>query len=192
MEKTSRQLQKEQTKTVLLQTAYELFSERGIMSTRMSDIAQAAGVSHGTVFLHFRTQEELISQVVELYCGKIAARTHELASSGCSLRDILSAHLDGIAEFECFYSRLVNENRFLPTGARDAWIGLQSAISLHFSQAVDREVKKDISCALLFNLWIGLVHHYLANGDLFAPEGNVLRRYGETLIESYMTLVSNK
>ena len=190
MEKATRKLQKEQTKTALLQTAYEVFSKRGIVNTRMSDIAQAAGVSHGTVFLHFNTQEELITQVVELYCGKIAQRTHELAHTGSCLREILSAHLDGITEYESFYTRLVNENRLLPAGARDAWINLQSAISFHFSQAVKREIEKNVPCDVLFNMWMGLVHHYLANGDLFAPEGNVLQRYGETLIESYMVLVT--
>lgn len=42
---------------------------------------------------------------------------------------------------------------------------------------------------MLFNLWEGLVHYYLANGDLFAPEGNVIGRYGGTLIESYLHLI---
>ena len=65
MKKTNRQLQKEQTKELLIKTAYMMFSERGIMNTRMSDIAKAAGVSHGTVFAHFLTQEALIENVVE-------------------------------------------------------------------------------------------------------------------------------
>lgn len=65
MKKTNRQLQKEQTKELLLKTAYEIFSERGIMNTRMSDIARAAGVSHGTIFVHFQTQEALIEEVIE-------------------------------------------------------------------------------------------------------------------------------
>lgn len=192
MEKSTRQMQKAKTRTALLETAYEVFSERGIVNTRMSDIAQSAGVSHGTVFLHFNTQEELISEVVEFYCGKIAQRTHELADSGCSLREILSAHLEGIMEFEPFYTRLVIENRLLPIAARDAWINLQSAIAYHFSQTVIREVKTAVPCDVLFNMWMGLVHYYLANSDLFAPEGNVLRRYANTLIENYLTLVNSQ
>lgn len=192
MKKTVRQLQKEQTKQILLQTAYTLFSTQGILNTRMADIAQAAGVSHGTVFLHFDTQEALITEVVETYCGKIAARTHELADSCGSVKEILAAHLEGIMEFEPFYTRLVIENRLLPAGARYVWVNIQSAVSFHFSQAAARETApggSGIPLDLLFNTWMGLVHYYLANGDLFAPEGSVIRRYGETLIENYCIML---
>ncbi len=94
MRKTVRELQKEQTKELLLQTAYEVFSKKGIMNTRVSDIARAAGVSHGTIFVHFRSLEAMIEEVVALYGQKIAMRTHALAqSSGSS--DLLRAHLAG-------------------------------------------------------------------------------------------------
>jgi len=193
MKKTSRQLQKEQTREFLLKTAYEYFSEHGILNTRMSDIAQAAGVSHGTVFLHFATQEALVTEVVETYCGKIALRTHELAKSCTSIQEVLSAHLEGIKEYEPFYTRLVIENRLLPPAARDAWINIQSAVSFHFGRVLERTRGEKQVAALpvsaLFNLWIGLIHHYLANGDLFAPDGKVLERHGDTLIEYYMKLI---
>lgn len=193
MKKTVRQLQKEQTKALLLKTAYEVFSKKGIMHTRMSDIAQAAGVSHGTVFVHFQTQEALIEEVVEVYGQKIALRTHELAESCGHLEELLRVHLSGIMEFEPFYTRLVIENRLLPHSARDSWVAIQSSISFHFSQAAQRELKPaefgGVPDYMLFNMWMALVHYYMANGDLFAPEGNVIRRYGEVLIQSFMKLL---
>ncbi len=192
MEKTTRKAQKEQTKTALLSAAYELYSQRGFINTRMSDIAEAAGVSHGTVFLHFNSQEELITQVIDIYCGRIAQRTHELADSGASLRQVLSAHLNTIAQFEPFYTRLVIENHQLPSSARDTFINLQSAIAFHFSLALGGEHAPNVPPALLFNMWTGLVHHYLCNFELFAPEGKVLERYAHTLIESFMTLIKGK
>ena len=193
MKKTSRQLQKEQTRELILKTAFKVFSQRGIMSTRISDVAQAAGVSHGTVFVHFQTQEALITEVLETYGRKIALRTHELADSCRCMEEVLSAHLAGIGEFEPFYTRLVIESRLLPTAARDVWTSVQAAISFHFSQVAAREIQsgrsKDIPTHLLFNIWMGLVHYYLANSDLFAPEGNVIKRYGQTLVENYLKLI---
>lgn len=196
MRKTTRGLQKEQTKALLLKTAYDVFSEKGITNTRISDIAQAAGVSHGTIFVHFRSQEALIEDVVALYGQKLALHTHGLAQSCGRLSELLRAHLDGIMEFEPFYTRLVVENRLLPPGARDSLLAVQSAISFHFSQVVQREftpARSDVPPSyLLFNMWTGLVHHYLANGDLFAPEGGVIRRYGETLIQNFIKLLTTK
>lgn len=193
MKKTSRQIRKEQTRKFLLKTACECFSLHGILNTRMSDIAEAAGVSHGTVFLHFQTQEELVAEVVTTCCGEIALRTHELSESCSSMREILAAHLAGIREYEPFYTRLVIENRLLPEPARDAWANVQSAVSFHFSRVAERELRagtiRDIPPALLFNLWIGLIHYYLANGDRFAPEGNVVERYGSVWMENYLKMI---
>lgn len=196
MKKTSRVLQKEQTKSLLLKTAYDVFSEKGFINTRVSDIAQAAGVSHGTIFVHFKSQEAMIEEVVAVYGQKIAQRTHALVQSDGYLPELLRAHLDGIMEFEPFYTRLVIENRLLPLGARDSFIAIQSAISFHFSQVAQQELKSvqsdGVPSYMLFNIWVGLIHYYLANGDLFAPEGHVIRRYGETLIKSFMKLVTVK
>jgi len=196
MKKTVRELQKEQTKDLLLKTAYDVFSEKGIMNTRVSDIAQAAGVSHGTIFVHFRSQEALVEEVVAICGQKIASHTHEFAYSCDCLPELLRVHLNGIMEFEPFYTRLIIENRLLPPGARDSFIAIQSVISLHFNQVLQREQKSaqddEIPPYLLFNMWMGLVHYYLANGDLFAPEGNVIKRYGETLIENFLKLLTKK
>lgn len=196
MSRTNRQIQKEQTKKMLLKTAFWVFSENGILNTRMSDIAETAGVSHGTVFLHFKTQEALITDVIETFGRKIAFRTHELANSCEHIKDILEAHLSTVAEYEPFYTQLVVENRFLPIAARDMWVSIQSAISFHFSQALKRDMQEGRCISLpadfLFNTWIGLLHHYLANGDLFAPEGNVLKRHGKMLVASYMKMISDE
>jgi len=190
MKETFRAKQKEKTNQTLLAAAYRVFSEKGIINARMSDIAKEAKVSHGTVFLHFSSQEELICRVVEYYCGIIAQRTHALTAQG-SLRDILSVHLDGISEFEPFYTRLVIESRLLPNAARDAFIVLLSAVSLHLSQGFIKAAP-EADPAALFNLWMGYVHYYLANGDLFAPEGNVMERCRETLLEGFLGLLENR
>jgi AcrR family transcriptional regulator len=42
-----------------------VFEERGFDATRMSDIAAAAGVSHGTVYTWFPTKEDVLHGVVD-------------------------------------------------------------------------------------------------------------------------------
>lgn len=190
-----RQQKKEQTRKILLEAAFSEFGSRGIMATRMSDIATAAGVSHGTVFAHFETQEALISAVIEEFGEKITLRTHELASQCKGVHDLLAVHLLCIGEFEAFYIRLVNEARLLPQVARDTFIMIQSAVSFHISRSAQREMELGsiikMPLYLFFNTWVGLVHYYLNNSDLFAQEGSVIKRYGPMLLEHFMGLVKN-
>ncbi|MGS0763785.1 TetR/AcrR family transcriptional regulator [Syntrophomonas curvata] len=192
MKNNQRQLQKEQTRRKILDAAFSEFGARGIMATRMQDIAKAAGVSHGTVFAHFANYEAMITTVIEEFGGKMTLRTHELACDCREVRELLAAHLTSIMEFEDFYTRLVVEARLLPTAARDTFIMIQSAVSFHINQAAQREMDagniRAMPLALFFNTWMALIHYYLSNGYLFAPEGCVMKRYGGMLLEHFMGL----
>ena len=53
------------TRDTLVGAARAVLEVRGYDGTRMSDIAEAAGVSHGTVYTWFATKESVLMAVVE-------------------------------------------------------------------------------------------------------------------------------
>ena len=57
--------QSEATRTVLLQAARELFTERGYADTATEDIAQRAGVTRGALYYQFRDKAGLFHAVLE-------------------------------------------------------------------------------------------------------------------------------
>lgn len=193
MPDSQRRKQKEQTRKLLIKAAFEQLAKDGLTTARTADIAQAAGVSHGTVFAHFPTRDDLLTEVINVFGARVTRRLHELASGG-GVREILEAHLKGLAEFEAFYTRMVMEGSLLPESTRNNLIMIQSAVSFHLSQAAAREMAagtiRPLPMHLLFNTWIGLVHYYLANGDLFSPGQPVIERYGKELLEHYLNLIT--
>lgn len=68
------------SRDALLDAALELFLEQGFAATRVEDIAAAAGVSKGTVYLYFRTKRELFSAVIESGVVERIAHAEEFAS----------------------------------------------------------------------------------------------------------------
>ena len=60
------------TRDALILAARDVFEERGYAATRMSDIAVAAGVSHGTVYTWFATKESVLAAVVESLASDIS------------------------------------------------------------------------------------------------------------------------
>lgn len=193
MSENKRQIQKRETRNKLIAIAIEQFSSNGILSTRTIDIAKAAKVSHGTVFSHFPTQEDLLIAVINEFGNKITTRLHELVSEGSTLEDLLKAHITGLSEFEAFYTRLVIERRLLPKEVRNVYISINSTISHHVNLAAEREISlgniRSIPIDLLYNTWIGLIHYYLTNGDLFSPHQSVLESYGSQLLDHYINLI---
>lgn len=66
---TAKTTKGEQTRALILQTALELFRERGYEETTMRAIAEQAGVALGSTYYYFRSKETLI----QAFYG----RTHE-------------------------------------------------------------------------------------------------------------------
>ena len=190
---TTREQRKERTRQALVAAAIVHFARDGLAEARTADIAAAAGVSHGTVFLHFPTRDDLLAAAIEQVGARVAGRLHELVEEGSGVRGVLAAHLEGLAELEPFYTRLVTQGTTLPGAARGAMVAIQSAISFHLAEAAERDVARGvvrrIPLHLLFNTWVGLVHHYLANAALFSPRGSVLRRHGGELLDHYLSLI---
>lgn len=196
MKENKRNLQKELTRKKLIEVAIKLFGDNGILNTKTIDISKEAGVSHGTVFSHFKTQEELLDTVIEEVGDRIVSKLQELIDVNGSLEEILKAHINGLMEFEKFYTRLIIERRLLPESASNIYIIIQSSISFHIGEVLKKEIAKgkiiDTPIHLLFNSWIGLIHYYLANGDLFTNEESILNNYGQDLINHYIKLINVK
>ncbi|WP_055669269.1 TetR/AcrR family transcriptional regulator [Desnuesiella massiliensis] len=194
MSETKRQKQKALTRKHLTEIAIKQFGENGIIATRTSDISKAANVSHGTLFAHFSTQEELLIAVIEEFGTRITQRLHELVDTNSSLYEVLEAHIKGLIEFEPFYTRLIIERRLLPASASNTYIIIQSNISFHIGKAAEKEIDKSvirkIPIHLIFNTWISLVHYYLTNGDLFSSNGSILKQYGDELLHHYISLIT--
>jgi AcrR family transcriptional regulator len=51
----------------LLEAALNVFAENGYRSTRLDDVAEAAGVTKGAIYHYFDTKEELLLSVIDHY-----------------------------------------------------------------------------------------------------------------------------
>jgi AcrR family transcriptional regulator len=197
MPQETRKEQKVRTKELLLQTAYQEYSFKGILSTKTLDIAKAAGVAHGTVFMHFPTREDLLMQVVTEFGMKIGKSFQEMLHENekGNIRHVLTIHLKVLEEYEPFYSQLIMESASLPKEVRNHLILIQAGIA-HY---LDREMQKGIAAnairalplPFILNIWMGLIHYYLMNRDLFAPGQSVIASKGDELLNGFMNLITN-
>jgi AcrR family transcriptional regulator len=188
--------QKLETRRRILDAAARVFGREGIAKATSSAIAEEAGVAHGSVFARFGSQEALLVAAIEDYGESTAKRIHEMIDAGAGTREVLDAHLAAIGEREDFYARLVAESGTLPSAARDSLVLMQSAIAFHLAPALEADRKagriKDMSLPLAFNTWLGLLHYYLANRELFAPGASVIELRGAQLAEHFMNLISKE
>ncbi len=186
-----RKEKKIETRKNILIVAERIFSERGFLAPSTADIAKAAEISHGSLFAHFQKRDDLIAAVLDETTLKIAKRLHELAERSPSLEEVLLAHLKGISEYENIYRWLVIEGPLLPDYARASTLGIQSAISKYILDAYERDhpEKNYLPGSFLFNSWLGLIHHYLINRDLFTTSDSVFKDKKEFLVNSFIRMI---
>lgn len=187
-----RQAQKERTRETIIAAAMKVYSEQGF-SASTAAIAAEARLSHGAIFVHFPTVESLLICLLDAFSQDIGAELHTLRESGGDIEKLLAMHIDVLIKHEDFYKRLTKEAAYLPEEAKNAFIAIQSTVSIHFLQAMQRAMDagkiKDVPFSMLFNTWLGLVHYYLLNGELFAPRDSVLARCKDSLIGCFTALI---
>ena len=85
-----RERRKEARPGELLDAALTLFVEKGFAATRVEEVAAAAGVSKGTLFLYFPSKEELFKAVVrETIAGRFGEWNEELDAFEGSSAELL-------------------------------------------------------------------------------------------------------
>src|SRR6266542_6602937 len=52
-------------KDAILRAATDVFAERGFFNAQVADVARAAGVAAGTVYLYFRSKDDLLVSIFE-------------------------------------------------------------------------------------------------------------------------------
>ena len=191
---SSRRLRKQATRRAVVRHASRACARRGFATTRTLEVARAAGLSHGAVFVHFPTREELLREVAIQMGRELTDELHRQVRTNATLREALTAHLACLEKYEDIYRQFLLAGPAQAPGFRRVWTGIQSAVSTHLHAAVERERAagkiRTMPQHLLFNTWLGLVHHYLLNKDLFAPGRSVLREHGPELIRHFLRLLA--
>lgn len=70
----------EDRKDYILRAASRCFARRGFHQTTIADIIRESGLSNGSVFLYFKTKDELLSSVIVTTVGGMARLFRELTS----------------------------------------------------------------------------------------------------------------
>ncbi len=132
-----------ETKRLLVETAFDLFVERGFTNVSMEEVAQAGGVSRSTLYRRFPAKEDLVLEVPE---GWLVVFDHAVevlpldASIGDAIGEpvlAIAAHIDQDKEIVRTAYQILGQSPTLQQSglATTTWIGRITAIFERFSAA---------------------------------------------------------
>lgn len=72
LDRSSKSQQREETRRKILESAAQVFSEKGFYGAVVDDIVKASGTSKGAVYFYFESKEQIFLSLVEDFVGRIA------------------------------------------------------------------------------------------------------------------------
>ena len=71
----------EETRQLLLKTALRLFSEEGLQKTTLAQVAEAAGVTRGAIYWHFRDKADMLEALWENIAAPLQTQYQKIMQS---------------------------------------------------------------------------------------------------------------
>lgn len=179
------------TRDRLVAAARLVFEERGFDATRMSDIARAAGVSHGTVYTWFATKEDVLHAVI----NSVTERMYEVLSTpditdpveriAVANARYLEVHRSTARLMEVVAQAAVVDASFraVLTGLRHTHVDrvAKTIAKLQKDGLASRDLDPRVSAAALCVMVEGVARYWL--GD----EGDLASQGGDDLVISTLT-----
>jgi len=134
----------DERRSAILDAAAEVVVERGLAETRVTDIADRVGISHGLVHYYFPTKDALVT-----------ATMHHLAAADTQrLLQAVAASSDAKAQLDRLLRAAIPSS-----GSRDGWVLWVDAWSAGLRNEAVRQVHEDLD-----NAWSSTLKQVIDDG----------------------------
>jgi len=163
----------------ILDAAVAVFAEKGFFTSRVADIADRANVADGTVYLYFKSKDEILMTAIntafDAFMSLARTEVEKLPSPAQRLRRLAFLHLNALGSNRnlavVFQMELRQSTRFLSEFSHHhmvEYLGLVRA-AIHEGQA-SGVFRRDLSDKIAANCFFGALDEMVTSWVLSAPE----------------------
>ena len=172
-------------RAAILDSARRIFSRKGFAAALVDDIAEEAGIAKGTVYLYFRSKDEIyvaaLVQDVEALCALTTERVQAAPDLRSKLRAFAAARLEYVEANQEFFRIYISEfgsqltrnkpfsKQFLDTYRQQHRL-LQSAIETGIRKREIRRVPADLAASAIYDLTRAVIKRRLLRWSQTSPE----------------------
>lgn len=192
---------KEVKKQEILKAAMRVFAGKGVVKTKMADIALAAGIGKGTIYEYFRSKEDIFAEAYSHIFLNTETRIAEVLESHLEpeekLRGLMSVTLEEFlvgdgGEFAgimmSFWSEGVrnkNERIMEIIDLKKVYSEYRRMISTILEEGMEkgqfRDMDTHVTASVIIGAMDGILLQYIMDKDVFSPEEAIT-----ALLDSYL------
>lgn len=164
--------EKENKKDLILQSAREIFMEKGYYAATSEEIARKAGVGKGTIYQYFASKQDIFEEMqiayLEEYCASISSCVDLEKSFAVNIRNLTHMHLSRIdllihlmiGDFSIAPNRLLSVKRISEEHEKMERVLQQLLLQAQEKQEL-RAVSLQGAIHFITGLFMGLAHQVL-------------------------------
>lgn len=191
---------KEEKKAEILKAAMRVFAQRGVVKTKIADIALASGIGKGTIYEYFRSKEDIFAEAYNLIFEDVEIRIGAILEGDAGpeekLRQLMRVTVEGFMGDGGEFAGIMMA--FWSEGIRNQDIGMAEIIHLDkiyadYRQIIStileegmrcgafRKVDSFLTASVLIGAMDGILLQWIMDPKVFAP-GQAM----EVLLDTYL------
>jgi TetR/AcrR family fatty acid metabolism transcriptional regulator len=179
----------------ILSAAVRVFAKNGFYATRVSEVAKAAGVADGTIYLYFKSKEELLVSLFEDRVERLLSYMKKELPKNASAKDRLRAVIEmqlGLLEGERDLAEVITvilrqSTKLMKEYAHPRFLAYLDSIARIIQEGqASGEFRKDMSPHLVARATFGALDGIALTWALGRAEQGALRRSAGQLAELFL------
>jgi AcrR family transcriptional regulator len=140
-------LRDENKRKTIVQVAGKLFADRPFHEVRLEEVARAAGIGKGTVYIYFKSKEELYySLLYDGFADLVEQLQNRLADAGLNFSDKIRVIVQALIDFSIRHPQLVEVMRSTAVpDANSQWGGKRRELT----DLIERVIRQGVEAASL-------------------------------------------
>ena len=183
----------------IIETAEELFADRGYDGTSVRDIADVAGVNVAMISYYFGSKEKLMEALFEHRIGSIQMRVESLLKDDSltpfdKVNMLIDDHVERVMQKQCFHKIMIsvvltNKMPAILKAANDVKLRIAEIVSEIIKDGQKKGVfKKKVDVILMLNTMVGTVSQTLMSMGYYRE----FNKQNELSDEEFLTTVKRK
>lgn len=180
----SREEKKQITREKILHKARLILEEKGFVTVSTKDIAEASNVSHGTIFLHFNTKDELLYTILSSNVTAFRNAFIERCNATYTQETFIKEFVSVLIEFENILSRVYKDYYYLSSDLQKAIDDLETLIKNEIFDNLKNHWSKSLNILdtfLLIDTFLAQVKSYLLEKNSSSVQSIIKQRRGRIL-----------
>jgi AcrR family transcriptional regulator len=163
-------------KNQIVDTAIQLFSEKGFNGTKTKEIADAVGISEAAIFKYFSTKEELYSAIIDRKVNE--SPTLEFPEMEAEQRNdyrvflkiaqlILKRHLKDPSFLRLLYFSALEGHELVEIAYRSHYSKTCARLAEYIELRVCEKAFSQINASIAARTFLGMIVHYIVSRVIF-------------------------